>query len=240
MGLVAGLGLGKIQLIILSILVTAIVGQGIALKFIMGSRDKAVAVAAAERTAHETTKHSFLVHKRQTDRNMENQLQATQKLAEARGKAEKERNQLSNLLRKHDLGYLMRKKPGLVERRINSATRDLFEKIQWWDKAVPEEKVPDYETRKFIDNIDDLGYPCWLLYSGYRTPDRTTGRCRFAPNLPSATKTEPDPAGVPGSRGGARGDVRRGYRPKQGLGMPKPPPVREPRPRFQRNRQLFT
>lgn len=252
MGLLGGLGLGKIQLIILAFLIATIVGQGVAIKFIYGAKERAVAGAAAEQVAHEVTKQSFLVYKRETDRNQENQLKATAELSAARNAAQKERDSLSKILRKHDLGHLARKKPGLIERRINRATEEAFKKISgptwpsppqprgvWWNPWTEPKRRLDYETEWFIEHIERFGHPCWLLYSSYRTPDSLFGPCRFAPRIPPSTAPYSCPSCISGIGGGTRGDVWRNNQAKPGADLSKPAPVRKPRRKCRRPHCLF-
>ena len=52
------------------------------------------------------------------------------KLATDLQKAEEDRNNLIDKLRKHDLTRLSQKKPNLVENKINNGTKKLFERLE--------------------------------------------------------------------------------------------------------------
>lgn len=51
-------------------------------------------------------------------------------LEQQRREAEEQRKKLEVILREHDLKSLSSKKPGLIERRVNNATRKLLEDIE--------------------------------------------------------------------------------------------------------------
>lgn len=57
------------------------------------------------------------------------QNEALKDLQENLSDAEAERDRLSNILVKHDLSELARRKPELIEKRINDATRKLLEEL---------------------------------------------------------------------------------------------------------------
>ena len=239
MGLLGGLGLGKIQLIVLAFLVATIVGQGIALKFTLKAKDQAIAVAAAEQAAHAATKGSFDHYRAQTELNQQNQLEAMDQLNSARHEARKEADQLSRLLRKHDLGHLARKKPGMIERRINQKTEEAFKKIWWsWDPWTPKKEL-DYETRWFLYHIEHYGWPCWLLYAAYDRDDPYAGLCALPPRVSTTPQTSADASDVPGPGGETRDDVRRDNKEKPSADMPKRPKLRDTHPWFQRYRKLL-
>lgn len=63
------------------------------------------------------------------EKKYKNQLVALTTLTAANQKLSAEKEALSNKLMKHDLEELSRRKPGLVENRINNGTKDIFTSI---------------------------------------------------------------------------------------------------------------
>lgn len=57
----------------------------------------------------------------------------------------KEAGDMAELLSRHDLRYLAAKKPGLIERRVNSGTKDVFNQL----KALSDPET--YEVKKDED-----------------------------------------------------------------------------------------
>lgn len=84
--------------------------------------NNAVLVAAAE--ANQATINEMLL---QQARNQQLLNDLTDKLLEA----EQYTNELRRILQKHDLTRLAEEKPGLIERRINEATRKVFDSIMF-------------------------------------------------------------------------------------------------------------
>ena len=71
---------------------------------------------------------------RQSIKRLETQRTTNQRklnqLVAAYGHSQKEVGKLRKLLSKHDIGYLMLRKPGLLENRINKASRKLGEEME--------------------------------------------------------------------------------------------------------------
>lgn len=238
-------GLGKIQLIVLAVLLAALAGQALAIKYLWNEREGLQVAMALEQTSHQSTKMIFLDYKQNAERSAKQTARAVTDLAASQHRAQGEINKLRKLLQRHDLGELARAKPGLIERKANRATADLFSKISifdpWYSRPEsapgtfyerdpwnkPEPEVIDYAYAWIVDHINRMGHPCWLLYtsfSGY-------GRCvdgRPAPDLPAPLEARPDTPGVQGPGPGARGDMRKQYRRSQGPILSQPKAIRYP------------
>lgn len=61
---------------------------------------------------------------------MTRQSEENNRLNQALIDAEQDRNRLLNIFREHDLNDLAVNRPGLIENRINRATRDIFDQIE--------------------------------------------------------------------------------------------------------------
>lgn len=66
----------------------------------------------------------------QIRQNIRNQIEQNKILNQELQKAEREKNSLTEKLSKHNLQYLAKRKPGLIEKRINDATRKVFDDIE--------------------------------------------------------------------------------------------------------------
>lgn len=66
----------------------------------------------------------------QIRQNIRNQIEQNKILNQELQKAEQEKNSLTEKLSKHNLQYLAKRKPGLIEKRINDATRKVFDDIE--------------------------------------------------------------------------------------------------------------
>lgn len=71
---------------------------------------------------------------KETINKMENEMQAqadaTKKNQEEVAKIREDTSKLSKLLAKHDLAYLAANKPGLIENRVNTATKQTFKELE--------------------------------------------------------------------------------------------------------------
>ncbi len=79
---------------------------------------------------HKTTKASFNQYKVDAERNIENLSISLDNLAGQFEMAVEKSNELEKMLSKHDFGYLAKKKPGLINNRVNSATDRLFRTLE--------------------------------------------------------------------------------------------------------------
>lgn len=225
MGMLLNLfGGSKLKLIAIGILVAVLAGLALTIKIQAGKIDGLTAQVAAEQSAHATTKASFSVYREEAEAQADRTQRAMTDLAQSRYDAQTEINELSKKLARHDLGHLMRKKPGLIERRVNRATEKLFRDITWnpedehW--SATDEAV--YWIWVIDSGLFDVG---WLLYAADRQAD---GNCRATdgPGLSQAHQARAYSAAVHGVGRGAPGHMPGGYRGKPRAGMPKSEAVR--------------
>ena len=197
------LGLSKIQLIVLVALLTVIGGQTLAIKIMGNKIETKTALLAAEQVAHEITKAEHKEFEKNVTKQFELNAQAIGDLATAREEAVREKDRLSKKLLKHDFPHLAREKPGLIERHVNKATAEVFQKMS--------NKVIDNETAQIILWNEHYGYPCWLLHTTTtRLPDFLPGCSIFYRRSSPATETGPSAPKVRSLGPKAREHMRKG------------------------------
>lgn len=229
-----GLGLGKIQLIILVALLTTLGIQTLVIKLMSNKIETAVAVIAAKDVALATNKEAFENFKTQANQMFEQQARAVEQLAQSREQAEKEKHRLSKKLQRHDLGHLARKKPGLIERRVNKATAELFEKIGWEN-----ERVIDSETAQIILWNERYATPCWLLHStDARIHDFLPGCSVFYRHSSETPEAGPSAPEVGDTRRGTRKDLWIYHQREPGAFRAPSEAVRDYGPRFFRDQSV--
>lgn len=222
-------GGSKLKLIAIAVAVTVLCGLLATIKIQYSKIDTLNQSLAAERAAHATTTASFDEYKDNAEAQAARTERSMADLATSRYKAQKEIEELSKLLDGHDLGKLMRKKPGMLEKRINDKTRDLFKRILW----NPDDHTwSAYDEALYWIRIIDSGQldVDWLLYAGdqaRRGRPRTCG-----PRVSPTGKTPTFSTEIHGAGGGARRLVRGRYQTKRGVGLPVSARVQSPGPGF--------
>lgn len=80
------------------------------------------------------------VEQKETIRSLEEEIkkqqEANTRLIAANGEIEAEMNRYLSILKRHDLTRLSAAKPGLIERRVNAGTKDVFNSIENASRAV--------------------------------------------------------------------------------------------------------
>jgi hypothetical protein len=83
-----------------------------------------------ERASHEETKRVFSTWRTGINDQLETERVARQELLAQYDRERERANGLSKMLAEHDFEHLASKKPKLIERRVNSATRRVFDDIE--------------------------------------------------------------------------------------------------------------
>tara|TARA_R110000822_G_scaffold14082_16_gene49716 strand:+ start:18 stop:464 length:447 start_codon:yes stop_codon:yes gene_type:complete len=96
-----------------------------AIVILKSNEEKLIAAEEQNRKAIETMKQ-----------NMEQQREAFTNLSTQHAQLAKERDEYMSVFRKHDLTKLARRKPGLIEPRINNGTAQVFRQVEQDSREV--------------------------------------------------------------------------------------------------------
>lgn len=125
--LLSGVGL---KLIVGVVLVAAVGGAFAYHNSVVKDRAKLQAAVAVEQQNHLTTTESFKNYRAESEATLKATQEAMRDLALRYAAAEEGKHALEKLLSKHDLGALAKRKPGLIERRANDATKRLWDDFE--------------------------------------------------------------------------------------------------------------
>jgi len=121
------LGFGKIQLILMAITATIVIGMAITIFFLNKSNNTLHENIGKVEISLAAEKVSFKKAEKRIDEfagALKKHGDDIQGLHEASIKANKERRRLDDIFAKHDFQYLLNKKPGLILNRVNRGERD--------------------------------------------------------------------------------------------------------------------
>lgn len=120
---------GGFKLAILGALAALLMAAVLYHLHVVGERNEALAQVGAYQTAHETQKATISALEKalaEWEANAAEFKQTLENLVEAQKEANAHARKLDKVLSRHDLDTLAKAKPGLIERRINSGTADVF------------------------------------------------------------------------------------------------------------------
>lgn len=89
-----------------------------------------VAHVEKERASHEETKAVYAAWRASVNARIEQDKISLNQLLEKYRQEKAKANELSKMLSKHDFEHLASRKPGLIERRVNAATRRVFDDLE--------------------------------------------------------------------------------------------------------------
>lgn len=89
-----------------------------------------------EKDAREQTEETFVLYKQQLEESVSNIESLRQETNRIRQRA----NNLEKVFSRHDLSYLAAQKPGLIERRVNSGTKEVLQRLR---DITDKDWVPD-------------------------------------------------------------------------------------------------
>lgn len=95
-------------------------------------------VIAAQELADKTQKDTIA----QLQYNLELQTTALNDLTKANQSIQEDMNRYLDIFKRHDLGKLAAAKPGLLEPRVNKATKEVFDAIEADSRALSENPAP--------------------------------------------------------------------------------------------------
>jgi lipopolysaccharide export LptBFGC system permease protein LptF len=95
-------------------------------------------VIAAQELADKTQKDTIA----QLQYNLELQTTALNDLTKANQSIQEDMNRYLDIFKRHDLGKLAAAKPGLLEPRVNRATKEVFDAIEADSRALSESPAP--------------------------------------------------------------------------------------------------
>ena len=122
-----GLKAKLIGFLVVGLVILGLVG---ALKYVHGRYVVAVGELAASEASHKATTAAFASYRASTEVQLKNLRESVTRMAAEYHAARSKADELSEMLSRHDFTELVRRKPGLIERRVNSGSANVLRDLK--------------------------------------------------------------------------------------------------------------